>query len=194
MAVGQIALGTARPQTAEMRLKHAQIIKRWMEEKLEGFASSALIFFSACAGSEGHHLWAAEDCLRRGVWAQQQRQHRETQVHVHPRLQEARLYCKFGSLFTGSEHTLPLIYYYKHMKDSRSDRKTQASLATRGGLIIGHPRHSLQNLQIKTSVYLSWHVHRNRFWMVLQEVFRSFTVKVKVVIQQFENTLQKYKY
>lgn len=50
------------------------------------------------AGSEGHHLRAAEDRLRRGVRAQQQRQHREAQVHVHPRLQEAGLHRTFAAV------------------------------------------------------------------------------------------------
>lgn len=70
-----------------------------MNENKDWFVGRTLTFFCACAGSEGHHLWAAEDRLRRGVWAQQQRQHGETQVHVHPRLQEAGLYCEFSKFF-----------------------------------------------------------------------------------------------
>lgn len=54
--------------------------------------------FVGSAGSEGHHLRAAEDRLRRGVRAQQQWQHREAQVHVHSRLQEAGLHRTFAPL------------------------------------------------------------------------------------------------
>lgn len=184
MAVGQIALGAARPQTAEMRLKHSQIIKWWMEGKTDGLRSSTLIFFSACAGSEGHHLWAAENRLRCGVWAQQQRQHRETKVHVHPWLQEARLHCEFGMCFKGShKFTCSLMtfsgYYYTHTH-TRTQLKTEirkensSQSGHMGQLLIGYDCLSLQNLQIKVCVYRSWHARRNWFCTVVEKVLTSF--------------------
>lgn len=84
-----------RRQT-QMRLKNSLHFLKGMNGNKDGSVGRTLTFLCARAGSEGHHLWAAEDRLRRGVWAQQQRQHGETQVHVHPRLQEAGLYCEFG--------------------------------------------------------------------------------------------------
>lgn len=66
-----------------------KLYKKGTEEHARGLYCCFL-----CAGSEGHHLWAAQNCLRRGVRAKQQRQHWETEVHVHPRLQKARFYCK----------------------------------------------------------------------------------------------------
>lgn len=68
-------------------------------EEISGFQTCCLL---GRAGSEGHHLRAAEDRLRRGVRAQQQRQHREAQVHVHPRLQEAGIHREWGPFWVAA--------------------------------------------------------------------------------------------
>lgn len=145
--------------------------------------SGTLIFFSACAGSEGYHLWAAENCLRHGDGAQQQRQHRETQVHVHPRLQEAGLYCKLGSCSTGSHEFVVLRSTTRTKTHGTEDQRGKHQPVYTGRLLIGHDCPSLQNQQIKACVYLSQHTQRNWVWRVVEDVFRSFKMDFfKIVV------------
>lgn len=155
--LSRVPQGTVSLQTVKMRWRNPEVYLVVNEGKEKRKTWAAVhVTVSAPSGSERHHLRAAENRFRRGVWAQQQWQHGETQVHVHPRLQEAGLHCEC-ELKARTEMMTPLkTHIHTHTHTGLQTGIRQANInqpVLRGQVLIGHGCPSHQHQHIKVCVW-----------------------------------------